>query len=104
MIGALTDGRKVVLAVESGQRESKESWGIIVRDLRKRGLKPWRCTIADATLGLWAAWGEQYPDLAEKRCWTHKQVNVLDELPTKHQASASTLLRTLHYDDNQATC
>ena len=61
MIGVLTNGQKVVLAVESGQRESKESWGMMLRDLRKRGLKPWRCTIADGHLGLWAALGEQYP-------------------------------------------
>ena len=40
LIGVLTDGRKVVLAVESGQRESKESWGALLRDLRKRGLQP----------------------------------------------------------------
>jgi putative transposase len=51
MIGVLTNGQKVVLAVESGQRESKESWGAILRDLRKRGLKPWRCTIADGAFG-----------------------------------------------------
>ena len=57
MIGVLTNGQKVVLAVESGQRESKESWGMMLRDLRKRGLKPWRCTIADGHLGLWAALG-----------------------------------------------
>src|SRR5262245_12543054 len=66
MIGVLTTGQKVVLAVESGQRESKESWGMMLRDLRKRGLKPWRCTIADGHLGLWAALGEQYPQLAEQ--------------------------------------
>src|SRR6202008_750812 len=53
MIGVLANGQKVVLAVESGQRESKESWGMMLRDLRKRGLKPWRCTIADGHLGLW---------------------------------------------------
>jgi transposase-like protein len=40
MIGALTNGKKVILAVESGQRESKESRGMMLRDLRKRGLKP----------------------------------------------------------------
>jgi transposase-like protein len=51
-IGVLTNGQKVVLAVESGQRESKESWGMRLRDLRKRGLKPWRCTIADGHLEL----------------------------------------------------
>jgi len=38
MIGVLTNGQKVVLAVESGQRESKESWGMMLRDLRKRAM------------------------------------------------------------------
>lgn len=104
MIGALTDGRKVVLAVESGQRESKESWGMVLRDLRRRGLEPWRCTIADGALGLWAALGEQYPALAEQRCWNHKQTNVLDALPSKHQAPASTLLRAMPYAASQAEC
>ena len=58
MIGVLTNGQKVALAVESGQRESKESWGMMLRDMCKRGLKPWRCTVADGHLGLWAALGE----------------------------------------------
>lgn len=71
-IGALTDGRKVVLAVESGQRESKESWGAVLQDLRARGLKPWRCTIADGHLGIWAAMAEQQPTAAEQRCWNHR--------------------------------
>ena len=55
MIGALTTGQKIVLAVESGQRESKESWGAVLRDLRARGLPPWQCTMADGHLGIWAA-------------------------------------------------
>lgn len=41
--------------MESGPRESKESWGAVLRALRTRGLKPWRCTIADGHLGIWAA-------------------------------------------------
>ena len=85
MIGVLTNGQKVVLAVESGVRESKESWGMILRDLRKRGLKPWRCTIADGHLGLWAALGEQYSQLAKQRCWNHRIGNILDAVPKKHQ-------------------
>jgi putative transposase len=55
-------------------------------------------------LGLWAALGEQYPDLAEQRCWNHKPVNVLDALPTKHQAPASALLRAMPYAESQAAC
>src|SRR5262249_42918471 len=104
MIGALSNGQKVVLAVESGQRESKESWGMMLRDLRKRGLKPWRCTIADGHLGLWAALGEQYPTLAEQRCWNHRLTNVLDAMPKKYQAEARTLLCALPYAETQAAC
>jgi putative transposase len=104
MIGVLTNGQKVVLAVESGQRESKESWGMMLRDLRERGLKPWRCTIADGHLGLWAALGEQYPQLAEQRCWNHRLTNVLDALPKKYQAEARSLLCTMPYADTQAAC
>jgi transposase-like protein len=104
MIGALTDGRKVVLAVESGQRESKESWAAVLRDLRTRGLKPWRCTIADGHLGIWAALGEQQPTAAEQRCWNHRIVNVLDAMPKKHQAEAKTLLKAMPYAETQGAC
>jgi putative transposase len=104
MIGALTNGQKVVLAVESGQRESKASWGAVLRDLQARGLKPWRCTIADGHLGIWAALGEQQPAAAEQRCWNHRITNVLDALPAKHQAEARTLLCAMPYAESQATC
>ena len=104
MIGVLTNGQKAVLAVESGLQESKESWGMILRDLRKRGLKPWRCTIADGALGLGAALGEQYPTLAEQRCWNHRLTNVLDATPKKLQVEARTLLCAMPYAETQAAC
>jgi putative transposase len=104
MIGALSNGQKVVLAVESGQRESTESWGMMLRDLRKRGLKPWRCTIADGHLGFWAALGEQYPQLTEQRCWNHKITNVLDAIPKKYQTEVRILLCAMPYAETQAAC
>jgi putative transposase len=104
LIGALTNGQKVVLAVESGQRESKESWAAVLRDLRARGLQPWRCTVADGHLGIWAALGEQQPTAAEQRCWNHRITNVLDAIPKKCQAGARTLLCAMPYADTQAAC
>ena len=104
VIGALTTGQKVVLAVESGQRESKASWGAVLRDLRARGLKPWRWTIADGHLGIWAALAEQQPAAAEQRCWNHRMTNVLDAMPKKHQAAARTLLCAMPYAESQALC
>lgn len=104
VVGALTDGRKVVLAVESGQRESKESWSAVLRDLRARGLKPWRCTMADGHLGIWAALAEQQPTAAEQRCWNHRMINVLDAMPKTYQAEAKALLRAMPYADTRAAC
>ena len=60
IIGALSHGRKVLLACESGQRESKESWSRILRNLRERGLKRGRLTIEDGQLGIWSALAEQH--------------------------------------------
>ena len=104
MIGALTNGQKVVLAVESGQRGSKESWGAVLRDLRARGLKPWRCTIADGHVGIWAARGEQHPTTAEQRCWNPRLTNVLDAIPQKHQPAARTLWCAIPYAESQTAC
>jgi putative transposase len=104
MIGALTDGQKVVLAGESGQRESKASWGEILRALRARGLKPWWCTIADGHVGIWAALGEQQPTAAEQRGWNHRITHVLDAVPMKHQAEARTLVCAMPYANTQAAC
>ena len=104
IIGALKDGRKVVLAVESGQRESKESWARVLRDLRDRGLKPWRATVADGHLGIWAALGEVFAQGEEQRCWNHRIVNVIDRLPKKHWPEARELLRRIAYAETRSEC
>lgn len=46
IIGALTTGKKVFLACQSGYRESKESWSTVLRDLTTRGLKLGKLTVA----------------------------------------------------------
>jgi putative transposase len=104
LIGALTNSQSVMLALESGQRESKASWGAVRRDLRARGLKPWRCTMADGHLGLWAALDEQQPTAAEQRGWNHRIVNVLDAIPKKPQAQARPLLCAMPYAERQEAC
>ena len=104
LIGALKDGRKVVLAVESGQRESTEAWARVLRDLRARGLRPWKATVADGHLGLWGALRLVALADVEQRCWNHKIVNVLDHLPKKAWDAARALLRAMPYADTQAEC
>jgi transposase-like protein len=104
IVGALTTGDKIVLACESGERESKESWLKILRDLKDRGLKFPPLTVADGHLGIWAACGEIHPTGQEQRCWNHKITNVLDALPAKEQQKAAEWLKAMPYAETQADC
>lgn len=104
IVGALTTGEKVVLACESGERESKESWLKILRALKHRGLIFPRLTVADGHLGIWAAFGEIHPTGEEQRCWNHKITNVLDDLPKKAQQKAAELLKAMPYAETKAEC
>lgn len=101
VIAALRDGRKVVLTVEPGYRESKESWGGLLRSLKSRGLRVPKLVVADGHLGLWSALAEVDPDVEEQRCWNHKIVNVLDKLPKKQQAEARALLCEIPYAETR---
>jgi transposase-like protein len=102
LIAALRGGRKVVLAVESGYRESTESWAALLRDLKARGLRAPRLLIADGHLGIWSAVGTVFPMVSEQRCWNHRIVNVLDTLPKKLQAEARDLLTKIPYAETRA--
>lgn len=95
LIGADADGRKTVLAVESGQRESTESWAAVLRDLKARGLRAPKLMIADGHLGIWSGLVAVYPESAEQRCWNHKLRNVLDTVPLKHQAEVKVALQLI---------
>ena len=102
VIAGLGDGRKVVLAVQSGYRESTESWAALLRDLKGRGLRAARLLIADGHLGIWSAVGTVFPTMGEQRCWNHRLVNVLDTLPKKFQAEARELLTKIPYAETRA--
>jgi transposase-like protein len=101
LVAALRDGRKVVLAVESGYRESIESWAAMLRALKARGLRVPRLVIADGHLGIWGAVGLVFPTVEEQRCWNHRIVNVLDTLPKKLQGPARELLTKIPYAETR---
>ena len=102
VIGALSDGTKVLLAVESGHRESIESWSRVLRDLKVRGLRCPKLTIADGNLGLWGALRSVYPHSSEQRCWNHKMVNVLDQLPKKLQEKGKAAVQKIWHAETVA--
>jgi transposase-like protein len=104
VMGALRDGRKELLALESGYRESKASWAGVLRSLKERGLRAPKLTVADGHLGIWGALAEIYPESEEQRCWNHKILNVLDQLPRKIQGQAKELLCGIPYAESRQQC
>jgi len=96
-IAGLSDGRKVVVAIEPGHRESTESWSSFLRDLNRRGMNAPRLVIGDGNLGIWGGLRNIYPEAREQRCWNHKMRNVLDKLPKKLQEEAKLRLRGVVY-------
>ena len=86
LIGVTKEGTKELFAVESGFRESKDSWQEVLRDLKRRGLAitP-KLAVGDGALGFWGALREEWPSIREQRCWVHKTANVLDKMPKSIQ-------------------
>jgi putative transposase len=95
VIGVREDGEKELLAVEDGYRESEDSWAVVFRDLRDRGMNEPRLVTGDGALGAWAALRNVFPGAREQRCWVHKTANVLDALPKRLQPRAKTLLHEM---------
>ena len=88
VIGAMSDGRKEILTIVPGYRESSESWTDVLRGLRDRGLAAPVLLAADGHLGIWTAVAEIWPQTTEQRCWNHRLLNVLNKLPKSVQAEA----------------
>ncbi len=96
VIGALADGRKELIAVESGYRESTESWSYLLRDLHQRKLKAANLAIGDGALGFWNALKNVYPETRCQRCWVHKTANIMDKLPKGVQCKAKSMLHQIY--------
>lgn len=96
MIGANAEGRKELIAVSGGYRESGDSWAALLRDLKERGIKCPRLFIGDGALGFWKAARDVYPKARWQRCWVHKTANVLDKLPKSVQSQAKTMLHDIY--------
>lgn len=102
VIGALADGRKQLLAVHDGFRESELSWKELLEDLKRRGLKlPPKLAVGDGGLGFWAALRKVYPATREQRCWVHRTVNVLDKLPKSMHGKAKQALHDIYLAESR---
>lgn len=97
VMGVTAQGEKKLLAVESGYRESAESWKILFRSLIERGLNKPFLIIGDGALGLWKAVREipEFAGTKEQRCWVHKIANVLNKLPKRLHPQVKSILHEM---------
>ena len=103
IIGATPEGKKELVGLADGVRESALSWKELLLDLKRRGLDvaP-ELAIADGALGFWKALGEVWGKTREQRCWVHKTANVLNKLPKSIQRKAKTALQNIWMADTKA--
>lgn len=103
IIGATEEGKKELLALDSGFRESELSWTELLIDLKQRGLTAApQLAIGDGALGFWKALTKVYHHARWQRCWVHKTVNVLNYLPKSLQAKAKEKLHQIWMAPNKA--
>ncbi|MEU8252420.1 IS256 family transposase [Nonomuraea sp. NPDC048916] len=102
MIGVRADGRKELVALADGYRESAESWADLLRDCRRRGMRAPVLAVGDGALGFWAALSEVFPQTRAQRCWFHKIANVLGALPkSAHPAAKKALAEIWNAEDKK---
>jgi len=103
LMGATAQGRKELIAICDGYRESTQSWRELLLDVKKRGLSvdP-KLATGDGALGFWAALDEVYPATGQQRCWVHKMANVLNKMPKSLQPKAKSMLHDIWMAETRA--
>jgi len=96
MIGVRADGRKELVALTDGYRESTESWAGLLRDAKRRGMRAPVLAMGDGALGFWAALRDVFPTTREQRCWFHKSANVLAALPKSAHPGAIKAMQEIY--------
>ena len=94
IIGATAEGKKELVGLADGIRESAQSWKELLLALKRRGLAMAPLlAVADGALGFWKAIEEVWPKTRAQRCWVHKTANVLNKLPNSLHAKAKRALQ-----------
>jgi putative transposase len=98
--GILRDGRRVLLHMAMGSRESEENWLEFLRDRVRRGLGVPLSITTDGAPGLIAAVEAMWPKSIRIRCWAHKVRNILDKVPDEMRAEIKAYLAAVREAPN----
>jgi transposase-like protein len=102
VIGVRADGRKELVALADGYRESVESWADLLRDCARRGMSAPVLAVGDGALGFWGALREVFPQARGQRCWFHKIANILGALPkSAHPGAKKALAEVWNAEDRR---
>jgi transposase-like protein len=101
MIGVRLDGKKELVTIRDGYRESTGSWAELLRELKKRGMQAPVLAVGDGALGFWSAARDVFPDTRHQRDWVHKTANVLDALPKSVHGRAKKAIREITEAENK---
>jgi len=101
LVGVNDQGRKELISVMEGYRESYDSWREIWRGVKERGMTTPLIVIGDGIAGLWKALSEVYPAAKGQRCWKHKMINIVDKVPVLKQDEVLDRLRAAYQTDSR---
>jgi putative transposase len=102
VMGATADGRKELIAIADGYRESEQSWLELLLEVKSRGLSsdP-KLATGDGALGFWKALPKVFPTTRTQRCWVHKTANVVDKFPKRLQPRAKEAIHQIWMADTR---
>lgn len=93
----LADGRRELLGMALGPRESTEAWKAVLDDLKARGLGAPALVISDGAPGLIAAIRSAWPQVSRQRCIAHKIWNVLARVPKRLHGEVERDIKKVFY-------
>lgn len=98
-IGVTEQGHKLVLGMQSGDKESASSWREFFKDLKSRGLNTQTVTlgIMDGLPGLETVFKEEFSQAKVQRCIVHIDRNVIAKVPRKLKKNVAADLRSIFY-------
>ena len=96
LMGATQGGRKELVGILDGYRESEQRWRELLLELKNRGLQEApKIAVGDGALGFCAAIRKVFPQTREQRCWVHKTANILNKMPKSVQPKAKNDLHEI---------
>lgn len=98
-IGVTEDGHRLVLSLQSGDKESSSTWREFFKDLKVRGLDGQHVVLGvmDGLPGLEKVFREEFSGAKVQRCQVHVARNVLAKVPKKSKQQIADDMRSIFY-------